>query len=67
MMSYDACWNHSSRELPSETKVLYANFREYNCPFGTVAALAPPQLESEPQRVMDRLLGECLKRKWLTE
>jgi len=63
MMSYDACQYHSGHEPPSGTKVFYGIVREYNYSFGIIAALAPPQLESEPQLVMDRLLRECLKRK----
>jgi hypothetical protein len=61
IMSYDACRYHSGHELPSGTKVLYDIVREYNNPFGIISALAPPQLESEPQLVMDRLLRECFK------
>jgi hypothetical protein len=36
---------------------------ERKCPHGFIEALAPSTLESETQRLMDRLLHECLKRK----
>ena len=66
VMSYDACRNHScGHELPSIRTRALDGIREYENTFGDIPVLAPPQLESAAQRVMDRLLRECLKRQSL--
>ena len=68
VMSHDACRNHSSvHELPSIRTRLLDGIREYENTFGDIPVLAPPRLESASQRVMDRLLRECLKRQSLME
>jgi hypothetical protein len=63
-MYYDTPRDHSRERMPpSETRVLCDMVDERKCPHGLIEAVAPPRLERETQRVMDRLLRECLKRK----
>lgn len=63
-MYYGTPWDHSRERMPpSETRVLCDMVDERKCPHGLIEAVAPPRLERQTQRVMDRLLRECLKRK----
>ena len=62
-MSYGACRRHSrGLELTNGTKVLDGIVAEQEYPL-----VAPPQLDSKPQLVMDRLLRELFESRSLTE
>jgi hypothetical protein len=62
-MSYGACRRHScGLELTNGTKVLDGIVPEQEYPL-----VAPPQLDSEPQMVMDRLLRDFFESRSLTE
>ena len=63
-MHYDKSRDPRRERKPQiETLALCDMVDERKCPHGFIEAVAPSTLESETQRVMDRLLHECLKRK----
>jgi hypothetical protein len=63
-MAQDLGLHHSRRQAPpNEAGVLRRADDERKSLFDLMEATAPAQSERESQRVMDRLLRECLKRK----
>ena len=59
-MPYEASIHISGRKLTITSKTLQSASYQRS---GTIANPAPSELNSEPQRAMDRLLRECLTRK----